>query len=186
MCSCSAWVPTVSLPKLLSFIVFWVLYISYAFGIGSSIETRNTARNLIRTLLSLLDILVRTAFLPWDRDSPRSSCLPQIHILRIQPPSRCMLPPLPTNYHFNNSALKQKTNVSILQIFNFSHDILYILADKSHTCFGLFLCVFVHAHIRVWYVHRCVHLFMYACMHACVQAKGWCQVSSPITSHLGF
>lgn len=51
-----------SLPKLLSFIVLWVLYISYAFGIGSSIETRNTARNLIRTLLSLSDILVRTAF----------------------------------------------------------------------------------------------------------------------------
>lgn len=168
MCSCSAWVPTVSLPKLLSFIVFWVLYISYAFGIGSSIETRNTARNLIRTLLSLLDILVRTAFLPWDRDSPRSSCLPQIHILRIQPPSRCMLPQLPTNYHFNNSALKQKTNVSILQTFNFSHDILYILADKSHTCFGLFcvsLCM--HTHVCGMCTGVCICSCMHACMHVC-------------------
>lgn len=61
-----------------------------------------------------------------------------------------------------------KTDVSILQTFNFSHDILYILADKSRTCFGLFcvsLCMHTH---YVWYVHRCVHvhLFMHACMCA--------------------
>lgn len=102
--------------------------------------------------------------MPWDRDSPCSSCLPQIHILRIQPPSRCMLPPLPTNYHFNNSALKQKTNVSILQTFNFSHDILNILADKSHTCFGLF-CVSLCMHTYV--CGMCTGVCICSCMHAC-------------------
>lgn len=65
-----------------------------------------------------------------------------------------------------------KTDVSMLQTFNFSHDILYILADKSRLVLVLvfFVCIFVYAHTRVWYVHRCVYVHLF--MHACVQAKG--------------
>lgn len=95
--------------------------------------------------------------------------MPQIHILRMQPPSRYMLPPLPAKtIPITVLSKSRKTDVSVLQTFNFSHDILYILADKSRLILVLVFFVYLCActHTCVVCAQVCLCAFVHACMCA--------------------